>query len=86
MIFLGEPGKVLYDIQSHRSFRFNKDGRLEVRNRSIIKKLKRKFPVLQEEAAIETDKKHICKKCGAEFDNVGNMLAHIRKEHPKGGD
>lgn len=31
-------------------------------------------------------KKHVCKQCGQEFDNMGKLLAHIRKEHPKGGD
>lgn len=58
-------------------FRFNADGEFETNNEKLISKLKRRF---------EYEKLKQCKKCDFKTENMGELLLHYRKEHPKGDD
>lgn len=87
MIFKGNPGEVLtYRPRQHDRIKkvrhigkFDENGLLEVTEPVFIKRMLEKGFKAEE-------KKIVCKKCGAEFDNKGLFMAHCRAEHPKAGD
>ena len=61
--------------------RFDENGEYETDDPVLIEKMKRRFKHEDEKDA------HIkCKKCGAEFENIGLLMHHHKKEHPKGGE
>ena len=83
MKFYGEPNllvntrkKVNGMYKNTPLFRFDKNGEYETEDKRLIEKLKLNFKY-------ENSETHKCKKCGLEFDNMGNLLAHYRKCHPK---
>lgn len=85
MIFQGEPNLCVVDIKKQKKYRFDAKGRIEIKNRRLIGKFKRKFPVVSEAELMSEAHPYACPYCGQRFDNVGFKLAHIRAEHPKKG-
>lgn len=98
MIFLGTPTQIITTIKKigikKRPVyvgRFDENGEFETTDETIIEKMKPHFEVKEEtqtkpdEPITEITNETLikCKKCEAEFENKGLLLAHIRKEHPK---
>lgn len=77
-------------------FRFDVNGEFVTENAELIKKLSLRFKhdetiVLEKIKTKATDnteeiKPMHCKKCEFTCENNGQLLAHYRNKHPKGGD
>jgi len=77
MIFIGKPLELFANRSIRIRCRFNENGQYETDDDSEIYALnKENYETLKQDKKV-----HTCKYCGMEFDNVGVMLAHIRKEH-----
>lgn len=61
---------------------FDKNGELKTENPALIQRLKELGYTPVNDDSPE-DSKVTCKKCGAEFENKGLLMAHYRSEHPK---
>jgi hypothetical protein len=80
MKFYGEKNLVVIDSEKGtKLFQFDGNGEFETDDEKMIK---RAVPYFKHEDNIETMK---CKKCGAEFTNKGELLAHYR-QHKKESD
>jgi hypothetical protein len=82
MKFYGEPNllvntrkKVNGMYKNTPLFIFDENGEYETEDKRLIEKLKKNFK--------HENNKFKCKKCDFETDNMGELLAHYRKEHPK---
>lgn len=82
MKFYGEPNQLVKErkrkpmsreIAVKPLFRFDEKGEYETTDKRLIEKLKKKFRY----------EEIICKKCGEEFENKGQYLAHM-KTHKRG--
>ena len=91
MIILGEPNQLVC-IHSRRgittrrkpSFRFDENGQFETDDPKILKRAATHFVIIESKSETASTIKPVrtCKTCGAEFDNVGEFLKHM-KEHKK---
>ena len=97
MKFQGPPNlrlRIAIPQPNERQFiKFDENGILETRNPFTIRRLKKRgyqpvsaqADVVPEPTATPDDgPKYRCKKCDFVTDNKGELLAHHRKEHPKG--
>lgn len=92
MVFKGQPKLAIMDYTGKTAFKvgtFDENGLMDIPDDSkYIDRLKRKYEVYnaeekQAESKETTEKKIVCKKCGQEFGNQGELMSHYRKEHPK---
>ena len=98
MIFIGQPNqyvrfsnKTVIRLTGKKGFYFDENGKYETDNDLLCKVLKQHFEteeIKTENSATddkpEKNKKYQCKQCDFETDNKGELLAHYRKNHPKG--
>lgn len=91
MIILGEPNQLVCIHQRRGmttrrkpAFRFDANGEFETDDPKILKRARTHFTIIESKSETASDIKPIrtCKTCGAEFDNVGEFLKHMR-EHKK---
>ncbi len=85
MKFYGEPNLSVFSSKRKGNkmikkllFKFNENGEYETDDIKLIEKLKLHFKY--------EDTIYRCKKCDYQTTNKGDLMAHYRKEHPKGGD
>lgn len=86
MKYIYKPYVYVIDYEKGKKvFQFDENGEYVTHDEKLIKWMKehKNFIKCEEGNNIETIK---CKKCGAEFTNKGEFLAHCRKLHPKGSE
>lgn len=66
-----------------KGFYFDDKGIYETENETMIKVLSQNFEQVEENKS-ETKNEFNCKKCNFTTDNKGFLMAHYRKDHPKG--
>jgi hypothetical protein len=88
MKYYGEPFCHVIDYEFGREvFCFDEKGEYRTNDEKLIKWMKENKNFIKHEEENNADNDTIqCKKCGAAFENKGLLMAHYRKEHPKGGD
>lgn len=96
MIFKGEPNlfvrfsnKTAIRVTGKKGFYFNGKGEYETDNDLLCRVLKQHFETKEIENSVADDKPaeekvFKCKHCDYVTGNKGELLAHYRKEHPKG--
>jgi hypothetical protein len=94
MVFKGQPNqyvrfanKTVIRLTNKKGLYFDENGLYETENKLLIKVLSQHFESVKEENNVisEDIKAYKCKQCDFESDNMGKLLAHIRKEHKKEG-
>jgi hypothetical protein len=82
MKYFGQPGMSIIDYDNLKTvFRFDESGEFETDDVKLIAWMKKNKNFIRCEEAGEFK----CKKCGFTTDNKGELMAHYRKDHPKGG-
>lgn len=98
MVFKGEPNqfvrfsnKTVIRVTGKKGFYFDGNGEYETDNDLLIRVLKQHFEARDDktENSVTDDKPteekiYKCKYCAYTTANKGGLLAHYRKEHPKG--
>jgi hypothetical protein len=68
------------------AFCFDENGEFETDDPKLIAWMKKKKNFIRcEEIKLPADGLYNCKKCDFASTNKGELMAHYRKEHPKGG-
>ena len=83
--FTDEPGKKVTVQMKKFVLDFDENGELLMsEDHPALERMKNAFPGFEVIGLEEGKKIKKCKQCDFETDNQGVLLAHIRKEHPKG--
>lgn len=88
MKFIGQPNCHIIDYKRNKEvFCFDEKGEYVTNDEKLIKWMakNKNFIKHKEEKRVSNDTIK-CKKCGAEFNNKGDLLVHYRKVHPKGSE
>ena len=79
MKYFGEPGLTVIDYKKlKKAFQFDENGEFETNDPKLIAWMKKNKNFIPCE-----DKKYKCKKCVFTTTNMGELLQHYKKEHPK---
>lgn len=97
MVFKGTPNqfvrfsnKTVIRVTGKKGFYFDENREYETNNDLLCRVLKQHFEVkeIEEENSAAgdkpTEKEYQCKHCNYTTANKGELLAHYKKEHPKG--
>lgn len=95
MVFIGPPNqyvrfsnKTVIRLTGKKGFCFDENGEYETDNDLLCRVLKQHFKVKEENNATgdkpTEEVTYQCKYCNYKTTNKGELLAHYRKEHPKG--
>jgi len=88
-LFLAEPNHAVTVNIERIQLAFDAEGKLYMSDdHPALERMKANFE--HQEISLVADQepedKIKCSKCDASFDNRGQMMAHYRKEHPKGAE
>jgi hypothetical protein len=87
MKYFGEPGLSVIDYDNLKTmFKFNEKGEYETDDPKLVAWMKKNKNFIRcEENKLPADGLYNCKKCEYATTNKGELMAHYRTEHPKGG-
>lgn len=86
MKYFGQPNLHVIDYERCKEvFCFNSNGEFETQDPKLIDWIKKNKNFIRCEDNATSEEIH-CKKCDFKCSNKGELMAHYRKVHPKGGD